>query len=94
MGDTRLAQENTYPMPTSADYPRGNEERLVNTVLTGRTYREEEKESTPWRVPSNYSTAYSCSRKSEYIPSCLLDARKYDAVICKNVLRSWKKNYF
>lgn len=30
-------------MPTSADYPRGNEERLVNTVLTGRTYREEEK---------------------------------------------------
>lgn len=43
MGDTRLAQENTYPMPTSADYPRGNEERLVNTVLTGRTYREEEK---------------------------------------------------
>lgn len=41
--DTRLAQENTYPMPTSADYPRGNEERLVNTVLTGRAYTEEEK---------------------------------------------------
>jgi len=43
VGDTRLAQENTYPMPTSVDYPRGNEERLVNTVLTGSTYREEEK---------------------------------------------------